>query len=115
MHSSGVHHLLSLEMLKKHFCLEANITNTNNVLDQPEKPASGRGIIMKDGGRGEGRRESFIYTQEDGNGPSLIALIWPVWRNMPGKLSFARAEQMFELTGVGRRGQTPPSTEADPE
>lgn len=61
MHSSGVHHLLSLEMLKKHFCLEANITNTNNVLDQPEKPASGRGIIMKDGGRGEGKRVSFTH------------------------------------------------------
>lgn len=31
------------------------------------------------------------------------------------ELSFARAEQPFELTGVGRRGQTPPNTDADPE
>ena len=31
------------------------------------------------------------------------------------ELSFARAEQAFELTGKGRRGQTPPNTDADPE
>lgn len=34
---------------------------------------------------------------------------------MPGKLSFARVEEIFELTGMARRGQTPPNTEADPE
>lgn len=66
--------MFSLYMLKKRFCLEANVTDINNMLDQPEKPASGRGIIIKDGGK-KGKRESFIYTQEDGNRPALTALM----------------------------------------
>lgn len=48
-------------MVKKHLCLEANITDINNVLDQPEKPASGRGIIMKDSG-GKVKRERASFT-----------------------------------------------------
>lgn len=50
-------------MLKKHLRLEANIADINNVLDQPEKPASGRGIIMKGGGGKGKKREILIYTQ----------------------------------------------------
>lgn len=48
-------------MLKKHPCLEANTADTNNVLDQPEKPDSGGGIIMKDG-EWKGKRERASFT-----------------------------------------------------
>lgn len=51
------------------------------------------------------KRKSFIYTQENGNGPTLTALIGAGWRSMPGnsELSFARAEQLFELCD-GKKG-----------
>lgn len=62
MHGSGVHQMFALQMLKKHLRLEANIADINNVPDQPEKPASGRGILMRGGG-GKGRREILIYTR----------------------------------------------------
>jgi len=48
-------------MLKKHLCPEAHIADINNMLDQPEKPALGRGIIMKHGG-GKRKRKKLIYT-----------------------------------------------------
>lgn len=83
---------------EKHLCLEANITDINNMLDQPEKPASGRRIIMKDSGR-KGERERASFTHRRMAMGQFSQLRWG-WLEEHARecceLSFARAEQPFK-------------------